>query len=95
MSQSDVVQRRHVLYEGMVQGVGFRYTGRRIASRFAVSGYVRNLAGGRVELVVEGVAKELDRFLAAIRDEMGDYIERIEVGIHPATGEFRQFEIRF
>ena len=95
MSQSDVVQRRHVLYEGMVQGVGFRYTSRRIASRFAVSGYVRNLAGGRVELVVEGVVKEMDRFLAAVRDEMGDYIERIEGSIHPATGEFRQFEIRF
>ena len=41
-------------FSGHVQGVGFRYTTRSVASRFAVTGYVRNLPDGRVELVAEG-----------------------------------------
>ena len=79
----------------MVQGVGFRYTARRIASRFPVAGFVRNLPDGRVELVVEGLAEELDQFLAAVGGQMGDYISRTRVSVHPAAGQFRQFEIRF
>ncbi len=88
-------QRRHVVYEGMVQGVGFRYTVRRIASRLPVTGFVRNLADGQVELAVEGMPPELDRFLEAIQDQMGDYIARTQVSAAPAVGEFRGFEIRF
>ena len=45
-------------YEGRVQGVGFRYTARRIAAGFDVAGYVRNLADGRVELVASGDDEE-------------------------------------
>jgi acylphosphatase len=90
-----IPQRRHVLYEGMVQGVGFRYSARRIASRFAVAGFVRNLPDGRVELVVEGVEEVLDQFLAAVGEQMGDYISRTRVTMYPATDEFRQFGIRF
>jgi acylphosphatase len=60
-----------------------------------VAGFVRNLSDGRVELVVEGSAGVLDQFLAAIGEQMGDYIGDTEVTVHPATGQFRQFEIRF
>ena len=74
--------------------MGFRYTARRIASRLPVTGFVRNLADGRVELVVDGRPPELDRFLEAIQDQMGDYIARTQVSDAPATGEFRGFEIR-
>src|SRR6187455_864933 len=49
-------ERRRVWYEGRVQGVGFRYTARGLAGGFPVSGYVRNLDDGRVELVAEGDA---------------------------------------
>ena len=95
MTEASSPQRRHVLYEGMVQGVGFRYAARRIASRFAVTGYVKNLPDGRVELVVEGMPEDLDGFLEAIGDQMGDYVRRTGVTDSPATGQFRQFEIRF
>ena len=95
MSDAISPQRRHVIYEGMVQGVGFRYTTRRIASPFPVAGFVRNLADGRVELVVEGSALELDRLMETIQRQMGDYIARTHQSAGPATGEFRGFEIRF
>lgn len=57
-----------VYYEGRVQGVGFRYTTKRIAQGFDVSGTVRNLPDGRVELQVSGDQDEVDAFLAEIRE---------------------------
>ena len=57
-----------VFYEGRVQGVGFRYTARQIASGFDVTGSVRNLPDGRVELCVAGDQTEVTDFLTAIRE---------------------------
>jgi acylphosphatase len=87
-------ERRHAYYSGHVQGVGFRYTVRELADGFDASGFVRNLADGRVELVVEGPAAELDRFMSAIAERMGDYIRKVAVDVRGATGEFTEFEIR-
>jgi acylphosphatase len=87
-------QRRQVHYRGQVQGVGFRYTARQIAQSFAVSGYVRNLPDGRVELVVEGDSAEIDRFVAQLESSMRGYINGTETRQFAATGEFESFEIR-
>jgi len=77
-----------------VQGVGFRYTARRAAARYRVAGFVRNLPDGRVQLVVEGLVDEVDRFLAALGAEMKRYIAGAEVRRLPANGEFDDFDIR-
>ena len=84
-------ERRRILYSGRVQGVGFRFTARRLASRFAVEGFVRNLDDGRVELVAEGPAEEvlglLDEvgreFAGKIRDAA---VEARPVGETPVSG---------
>jgi acylphosphatase len=52
-----------VFYEGHVQGVGFRFTVRHIAKGFDVTGWVRNLRDGRVELQVTGDEDEVHAFL--------------------------------
>ncbi|MEI2722472.1 MAG: acylphosphatase [Verrucomicrobiota bacterium] len=57
-----------ILYTGRVQGVGFRYAVRTLAAGFEVTGSVRNLADGRVELTAEGAKAELEAFREAIRD---------------------------
>lgn len=57
-----------IYYEGRVQGVGFRYTLRQIANGFDVTGTVRNLPDGRVELCVSGDAREVADFFIAIRE---------------------------
>jgi acylphosphatase len=88
-------ERREVYYRGRVQGVGFRYTVRRIASRLAVSGYVKNLPDGRVLLVAEGQPDELDRLLAAVRLELGRYTSDVGESVGPASGQFDGFDIRF
>jgi acylphosphatase len=61
-------RRMQILYSGRVQGVGFRYAVRTLAAGFEVTGAVRNLADGRVELTAEGAKSELDAFREAIRD---------------------------
>jgi len=84
-----------VLFEGSVQGVGFRYTTERVARRFEVTGSVRNLPDGRVEVVAEGQREELDRFLADIEDAMAGYIRDRQVLESPGTGQFARFGISF
>jgi len=88
-------ERRELYYSGRVQGVGFRYTVRSLATRFAVTGFVRNSPDGRVELVVEGRPDEIRLFLDTIRVEMGHYVSGIQEQNSPATGRFQGFEIRF
>lgn len=84
-----------VFYEGRVQGVGFRYTARRVASGFDVAGYVRNLPDGRVELVASGEAEEVDEFLAAMRDsELAGHIDNELTADIAAPARLRGFEIR-
>jgi acylphosphatase len=83
-----------VLYSGHVQGVGFRYSAKSTAAGFEVTGTVRNLPDGRVELIAEGPREELDAFRAAIRDSgMDHFIRQEEVSWSEATGSFRGFEI--
>ncbi len=83
-----------IFYSGSVQGVGFRYTVKSVATGFEVAGYVRNLSDGRVELVAEGVQAELEAFRQAVRDAGLDHFIRNEaLGWGEARGEFRGFEI--
>ena len=90
-----VLECREIHYRGRVQGVGFRYTVRLIAAKFAVCGFVKNLPDGRVQLLVEGESDELQRFLAAISAEMGRYINDTQQRITPGSGRFGAFEVRF
>ncbi|MCX7887672.1 MAG: acylphosphatase [Verrucomicrobiae bacterium] len=91
-----VRRRVQVFYNGRVQGVGFRYTVRATAFGYEVTGFVRNLPDGRVELVAEGEEAELKAFLQAIRDSgLSGYIRHEQTQWSDATGEFTRFEIRF
>lgn len=85
-----------VFYDGRVQGVGFRYTARRVAAGFDVAGYVRNLADGRVELVASGEDGEVDGFLEALRQsELAGHIDGEMVAEVAKPAGLRGFEIRF
>ena len=87
-------KRLHVLYSGRVQGVGFRYTAKTVATGFEVTGIVRNLADGGVELIAEGLKDELEGFQQAIRESgLGSLIAREDVTWEDAKNEFRGFEI--
>ncbi|MBI1370608.1 MAG: acylphosphatase [Planctomycetes bacterium] len=86
--------RRTVRYSGHVQGVGFRYTAARAAGNFSVTGYVKNLVDGRVELVAEGEPREVEAFVAEVARLMGDKIRKAASDDTAASGEFGDFCIQ-
>jgi len=88
-------KRLHIFYSGTVQGVGFRFTVRRIASRLPVTGFVRNLPDGRVEVLAEGEEEDLRALAAEIGTSMSGYIRAAETSWSDPRGEFSAFTIRF
>ncbi len=86
---------KHVFYTGHVQGVGFRYSTKRIASGFDVTGWVKNLPDGRVEMMAQAFeADELDAFLEDIQQSsLGSHIKEREVKTVAAQAGLRGFNI--
>lgn len=87
-------QRMQIFYTGRVQGVGFRYTTKMLAQSYEVTGVIRNLADGRVELLAEGAPEELEAFRKGIQEsELSPFIRNEETHWGNAKNEFRGFEI--
>ena len=83
-------------FRGDVQGVGFRYTTVHIARAYAaVSGHVRNLPDGRVQLVAEGQAADVEEFVAEVKAAMSSCIRETAVKYVPATGEYGAFRVGY
>jgi acylphosphatase len=90
-----VIASVQVLYEGNVQGVGFRWSVRQIAKGFDVTGSVRNLPDGRVELQATGEQDEVRAFLDAIlQSELRAHIKKQSETPLADPPAFRGFEIR-
>ena len=86
------MKRAHAYYSGSVQGVGFRYTSVIIAKRYGLTGWAKNCADGRVELVAEGKEVAVKEFLAELEKCMSQHISDKNVNWEPATGEFNCFQ---
>jgi acylphosphatase len=86
---------RMVHYTGNVQGVGFRATAERIAKDYPVTGWVKNLPDGRVQMLVEGPADALDDFLKAIRTQWKDNIKKEQIDEQPVSGKFKEFKAAY
>jgi acylphosphatase len=88
-----MLEARHLLIEGKVQGVGYRYFAYQAASRLGLAGWVRNLADGRVEALAEGEGETLDAWVAELRrgpaDSAVTHIGQESVALRG----FRSFEI--
>jgi acylphosphatase len=85
---------RKLFYNGHVQGVGFRYAVKRIASGYEVSGYVKNLPDGRVELLLQGDAAELAAMEEEIlRGQMNGLIKSVETLDSAVDLQLRGFNI--
>ena len=87
-------KRLRVAIRGAVQGVGFRYSVKSVATGFDVTGSIRNLPGGGVELIAEGAKDELEAFRQAIRESgLDHFIRQEDVSWQEASSGFRGFEI--
>lgn len=93
MSDQAVTAER-IIFHGRVQGVGFRATTHRLSRGRPVTGYVRNLSDGTVEMVVRGDSSAIAAFLAAIDQKFARYIRSTD-RTPLETGEtYSSFEIR-
>ena len=84
---------RRVIYEGRVQGVGFRFSVKEIAQGYEIAGWVQNLMDGRVQLEAQGEESEIEAFLKAVEDShLRAHIRRkviTPIEIVPAMKGFR------
>ena len=91
-----VWQRLHAIVYGRVQGVGFRFFVLRQAVALGVTGWVRNLPEGMVEVVAEGNTSDLESLLTALREGPdGAYVRDVKWHYGLASGEFFDFDIRY
>jgi acylphosphatase len=89
------MRRLHIIYQGKVQGIGFRFTIEHIAEWLKLTGWVKNRRDGSVEIIVEGEEEQLNLFLEQIKDSFASYIKSKEIDWQDATGEFSDFRITF
>ena len=86
--------RAHLVVSGRVQGVNFRYSTLLQAESLGLTGWVRNMPDGRVELVAEGDEVEVKQLVDWCRQgPRSARVDRVEVATEGATGEFDDFQI--
>jgi acylphosphatase len=88
-------RRLHAFVSGRVQGVGFRHFVLMAAQDLDLSGWVRNLWDGRVELIAEGSPEDLDNLMVQIRrGPASARVIELEENWDPPSGEFTGFHVR-
>ena len=94
MEQTQNAVRWHILFEGDVQFVGFRNTARVLARRLGLSGWVRNLDDGRVELEAQGEVSKLRKYLLQLKSQPHLLILKSEISVIPLQPYERGFQVR-
>lgn len=87
----------HIFVSGRVQGVGFRYTVLQKALRQKVTGWVRNLDDGRVEILAEGTKEQLDAFIASLKEGNNPFIKihNLEIEFQDRSPGFNNFSVKY
>ena len=85
--------RWHVYFSGRVQGVGFRYTCVQQSLHHAVTGWVKNLDNGSVEMIVEGQSSELESYLQRVCESTHGSVADTQTIKSAATGEFSAMSV--
>lgn len=84
---------KHIIFRGQVQGVGFRYTTYRVATRHDITGFVRNLPDGTVEMLAQGPIEEVDRCIQEVQDSFSGYIREAHIEQIPTNPRYTDFGI--
>ncbi len=95
--QSETAMKRiHLIISGKVQGVFYRDFARTEAEKRDITGYVKNLRNGNVEIIAEGEDRNVEKFAAICRKgPLMAFVKGTEIKEEPPTGEFEGFDIRY
>lgn len=86
---------RHIIFIGRVQGVGFRFTAHRMANRHQLTGFVRNLPDGSVEMHAQGTADDIDDCIEDIKEHYPGHVRDMNVQDVPPNPQYTDFIITF
>jgi acylphosphatase len=86
---------KRIIFTGHVQGVGFRFTAHRMAVRHHLTGFVRNLSDGSVEMLAQGSADDIDECIRDIRDSLAGYVRETTIADVPPDPMCTDFKITF
>lgn len=86
---------KHIIFRGQVQGVGFRFTAFNIAHRHQLTGFVRNLPDGTVEMLIRGISGAVDDCIRDIQEEFGGYVIETKIEEIPPDIRYKDFKITF
>jgi len=86
---------RHIIFTGQVQGVGFRFTAIRIAQRYKLTGWVRNVYDGTVEMLAQGDSDDIAHCIRDIEDSFGGYLRQTKIEEIPPDHQYKDFKITF
>ena len=86
---------KHIIFTGRVQGVGFRFTAYNIAHRHQLTGFVRNLFDGTVEMLAQGRPEDIDGCIRDIKESFADYIREARIEETPHDPQHTDFKITF
>lgn len=90
------MKRVHILIDGRVQGVGFRHFTRTNANKIGITGWVKNLANGQVEVTAEGEEKNIDKFIELLKTGPRlAAVTELETEVQEYKDEFNSFKVRF
>lgn len=90
------MKRIHLIISGMVQGVWFRHNTNRQGNMLGLTGFVRNLPNGTVEVVAEGDEDKLKQLIAFCRKgPEGSNVKDVKIEYEEPTNEFKTFSIKF
>ncbi|HQU08900.1 MAG TPA: acylphosphatase [Opitutales bacterium] len=87
------ISQLNACFLGRVQGVGFRYQVLQTAKGFNVTGFIKNLNDGRVELCAQGERAELEAFLREVQSQWEGYVREVEVQYSETASVLTGFEI--
>ncbi len=85
----------HIFYSGTVQGIGFRFTVQRFAKELDLTGWVKNLKDGRVEILVEGKKEPIEELVKNLNRYFEGYIQDHSETYAPSEGNFKDFQIAY
>jgi acylphosphatase len=84
---------KHIFFSGGVQGVGFRFTALNVARRYGLTGFVRNIPDGKVELLIQGNEDDINDCLEDLQQTF--HVRDTQIEQVPFDSSYTDFQITF